>query len=310
MIQEDIIIEKNIVYGKAENEYLTADTFRLSNCSEKSPVLVLIHGGAFQTGSKEMYTEWGERLARENYFVMAINYRLATSTYASYPEVLEDIEEAMNWLVLHSNRLDIDVSRISMIGDSAGAYLAALFSLRKQPFSYRICAVVGVYGPYDLVMECKSLKAERKIQMFERLLGLTFEGNERAFKEASPISFINAAATRPTFDTSFYLITGKEDNIVNSFQSRIFFEKLKGANIDVELTEIDDIGHFWFNYIPGIKGGGVEDYPNNIIYPDIISYLKKINTQACNGNFSRRQIISIAKTENLQISDDKLEKER
>ncbi|WP_228548310.1 alpha/beta hydrolase [Sporosarcina obsidiansis] len=303
MIQENVIIEKNIVYGKTEKEYLTADTYRMTTDSGNLPVLVLIHGGAFQTGSKEMYTEWGELLARENYFVMAINYRLATPRYASYPTVLEDIEEAMNWLVLHSNRLNIDVSRISIIGDSAGAYLAALFSLKNRPFSYRICAVVGVYGPYDLVLECKSLNAERKIQMFERLLGVTFRGNERAFKEASPVSYIDEAIATPTFDTSFYLVTGKEDKIVNAFQSKNFFEKLREANIDVELTEIEDIGHFWFNYLPGIIGGGVEDYPNNIIYPKIISFLNKINRQTCNGNFSRRQIISIAKTENLQIKD-------
>lgn len=294
-----LVIEKNLVFGKTEKEYLTADTYRPSQSIGELPILVLIHGGAFQTGSKEMYKNWGEKLAQEGYFVMAINYRLATPSYSTYPGVLADMEEAMNWLVLNANQWGLNVGKIGLIGDSAGAHLASLFILKYRPFSYKICSVIGVYGVYDLVEECINPIIEREPNMFERFLGLSFKGNERAFSEASPITYIEKAVSCPTFDTRFYLIWGGKDQVVNPMQSKMFYERLKEANIEVEITEIEDRGHFWFNQLPGIKGGATSDYPNNILYQGIIDFLNNSVRKAENGNFSRRQISTLAKIEKL-----------
>src|SRR3954462_2269454 len=97
---ENIHFRKNIVFGKMEQEYLTADIFKPRIYTDDYlPVIVLIHGGGFQSGSKEMNTEWGMNLAKEGYFVMAINYRLSNASSPTYPKVFDDIREAMNWLV-------------------------------------------------------------------------------------------------------------------------------------------------------------------------------------------------------------------
>ncbi|NYV65124.1 alpha/beta hydrolase [Bacillus sp. Gen3] len=301
MVQQ-VSVEKNIVYGKTETEYLTADLYRPSSSEEDLPILVLIHGGAFKTGSKEMYMEWGSMLAQEGYFVMAINYRLATPNYPTYPGILADMEQAMNWLVFHANERKIDVEKIGLIGDSAGAYIAAFFALKYQPFSYQIRSVIGVYGVYDLVEECVNPVIERENNMFELFLGLSFDKNERAFKEASPIHYIEDAVKSPTFDTSFYLIWGGQDRVVNPKQSLRFYEKLKEANVEVKISEIDDKGHFWFNLLPGIEGGGVNNYPNNTLYPEIVSFLNQYVRIAWSGNFSKRQIHALAKMENLTIT--------
>lgn len=296
-----VIVEKNVVFGETEREYLTADLYKPAQCEEELPILVLIHGGAFQTGSKEMYRDWGEHLAQEGYFVMAINYRLSTPAYATYPGVLNDLRMALNWLVGQANARGLNVGKIGLIGDSAGAHLASLFALKSQAFSYRIRAVVGVYGVYDLVEECKNPVVERGYNVSERFLGFSFKENEEAFKEASPITHIPYAVSCPTFDTSFYLIWGKADKVLNSVQSTRFYEELKEAKITVETTEIEDQGHFWFNELPGIEGGKVTDYPNNIVYPKIIRFLQEHVRNVENGNFSKRQLASLAAYENLTM---------
>ncbi|HJF33913.1 MAG TPA: alpha/beta hydrolase [Sporosarcina psychrophila] len=294
-----IIVEKNLVFGETEREYLTADIYKPSNCIGELPILVLIHGGAYQTGSKEMYKDWGEDFAQEGYFVMAINYRLSTPSYSTYPGVLEDMEMAMNWLVFNANNWKIDVGRIGLIGDSAGAYLAALFALKNEPFSYTICSVIGVYGVYNLLEECINPIIERDNNMFERFLGLPFKGNEKAFIDASPITYINNAVNSPTFDTKFFLIFGGADKVINPMQSKIFSKKLSEANIEVQIAEVEDKGHFWFNQLPGIEGGTVSDYPNNILYPKIISFLNNNVQNAESGNFSRKQLKALSNIENL-----------
>jgi len=236
----------------------------------------------------------GGKLAQEGYFVMAINYRLSTPSYSTYPGVLADIEMAMNWLVFNANTWKIDVGKIGLIGDSAGAYLAALFALKHQTFSYTISSVIGVYGVYDLVEECIYPVIERETNMFERFLGFTFKENERAFTDASPTTYINGAAGSPTFDTNFFLIWGGTDKVLNPRQSKIFYEKLRKANIGVEIAEIKDKGHFWFNQLPGIKAGIVNDYPNNILENNV--------QNAESGNFSRKQLNTLANIEDLTKS--------
>src|SRR5699024_8180925 len=267
-----IEIEKNIVYGKTEKEYLTADIYKPTNQDRSLPVLVLIHGGAFQAGSKEMYVDWGKHLAKENYFVLAVNYSLASLNYKSYPNVLEDIAKALNWIVLQSNERDLDVEKIALIGDSAGAYIASMYTLNLNAFSYKIRAVIGVYGVYDLVEECINPVMKRKVNMFERLLGIPFEGNENVFRNASPINYIDRASSNPNFDTKFFLTYGTNDKIVNPIQTQQFYKALQNAGIPVEIKEFNDLGHFWFNELPGVDIGKVTDYPNTFLYPELLQF--------------------------------------
>lgn len=287
---ENIIIEKNIVYGETNDEYVTADLYRPSKNNIELPVIVLIHGGAFQSGSKDMYKSLGSKLATDGYFVMAINYRLSTPTYATYPGVLEDIKQAMNWIVFHAHERGLDPTKIGLIGDSAGAYLATMFSLTHQPFSYRICSVVAVYGIYDLSAECREEKYASDTNMFAQFLGIPYKQNPEAFDSASPISHIEDAVANPIFDTKYYLIWGKTDPIINPNQSNIFYESLKKAKISVITSEIPDKGHLWFNELPTIEGGTVDYYPNNILYPKILHFLKESLQESLQGNFSEKQI--------------------
>src|SRR5690625_2220809 len=101
MVEQQITIENNIVFGKTDKEYLTADVYKPIK-GEKLPVLILIHGGGFESGSKEKYNEWGPYLAKQGFVTMSINYRLATPLYSSWPGIIDDVWSAVNWLVKHT----------------------------------------------------------------------------------------------------------------------------------------------------------------------------------------------------------------
>lgn len=299
-MHEQVIVEKNVVFGEAERELLTADLYHLAaHTTEAVPIVVLIHGGAYQTGSKEMYREWGEALAREGYFAMAINYRLAKPGYASYPGVMQDIEEALTWLVANANTRRIDVNRIGLIGDSAGAHLAALFALGRRPFSYKVCGVVAVYGIFDLVEEWLNPVSDRAHGMFELFLGCPLSGHEALYREASPTSHIPDAVASATFDTHFFLTWGARDTVVNPDQSRSFRTQLEQAGIAVHCEEIEDVGHFWFNLLPGIAGGGVNDYPNRAIYASLVDFLQRSVRDSISMNYSAQRLRTLAAIEDL-----------
>ncbi|HEX4947973.1 MAG TPA: carboxylesterase family protein, partial [Blastocatellia bacterium] len=58
--------------------------------SEKRPVLVWIHGGAFYEGSGEIITYDGEELAKKGLIVVTINYRLGIFGFFTHPELTKE----------------------------------------------------------------------------------------------------------------------------------------------------------------------------------------------------------------------------
>src|SRR5690625_3471481 len=237
-----------------------------------------------------MYSEWGTYLAEKGFVSMAINYRLASLKTASWPDVIKDVRMAINWLVYQANKWNIDPQRIGVIGDSAGAYLGSLFTLQSVDYSsFKIRAVVGAYGVYDLTQA----QSDRESQMYKRMMGVSFREAPNQYREASPINYVKEAASNPTFDTDFLLLYGDADRVVPPSQSENFLNHLKNEDVNVKSIVFPDHGHFWFNLLPGVEGGTLDDYPNRDLAPKIVEFLKEKLCIPVIGNFSSTQIRQI-----------------
>jgi acetyl esterase len=95
------------------------------------PLHVHIHGGGWVSGDLEMGDRRCRALARDAGCVVAsVDYRLAPES--QYPGPPEDCYAALLWLVEHADELNIDVSRISVGGESAGGNLAAVVALMAR----------------------------------------------------------------------------------------------------------------------------------------------------------------------------------
>ncbi|RXT06481.1 alpha/beta hydrolase [Ammoniphilus sp. CFH 90114] len=284
-MKRDIQVLRNLVFGQTDKEYLTADVYRPLE-GENFPAILLIHGGAFQSGSKEMYREWGHYLAREGMVAVAINYRLATPSNPIWPDVLSDVRQAINWIVSKSHEWNIEPLRIGVVGDSAGATLASLLAFHSHVSSYKIRAVVGVYGLYDML----DLRSSREETIIKRLVGQNLKDAPEVYREVSPINYVEKIVESPIFDTSFFLVWGEQDQVVHPSQSIHFASRLKEAGVPVSTLIFPKHGHFWFNLLPGIDGGSLHDYPNTKAAPAVLEYLKKELIETELGNFSSAQI--------------------
>lgn len=285
MANDLIQIERNVVYWDTGEEKLTADVYRPIE-GDNLPAVLLIHGGAYQSGSKEMYAEWGHLLANAGFVAMAINYRLASPKAASWPGVLEDVRMAVNWLVGKAHDWNIEPQRMGIIGDSAGAHLGSLFAFQTaSSSSFKIRACVCVYGLYDMTKP----GSERIKQINRQLFGKEFHEAQLEYIEASPVNYIEEAVSSPTFNTSFFLLWGDADRVVSPLQSESFSDQLKQAGFDVETMVFPGQGHFWLNLTTGLKGGTLNDYPNTVAAPKIMGFLKDKLCFSNIGNFSPRQ---------------------
>lgn len=92
------------------------------------PILIHIHGGGFALGDKrddhmDAYLDG----IRRGFAVASIEYRL--SGEAIFPAAVLDCREAIRFIRRHGSEYQIDVSKIAVIGGSAGGNLVAMLAM-------------------------------------------------------------------------------------------------------------------------------------------------------------------------------------
>lgn len=248
----------NLQYSTASSRLLL-DLY-LPNTNVVKPVVVYVHGGGWNSGSKDKYcspaTKFGSTpttatFMNRGYAVACINYRL--STEASMPAQIEDVKSAIRWLRANAAKYKLG-SKIGIWGGSAGGYLAAMAGTtgdvsqfdkgQNLQFSSRVQAVVDEFGPTDLTAWANTpggnppySQNQLRYSMVGRLLGgevLTIPDKAKA---ANPITY--ATADDPPFD----IFHGDNDPIVPVDQSKLLDQALKKAGAQSTLTIVPSADH-------------------------------------------------------------------
>lgn len=135
----DVVRVRNRSYGTARAQRL--DLYLPRHRPAGAPMLLYLHGGGFQMGSKRLGgLPLLHHLAGRGWICASANYRLRTP----YQDSLTDAREALAWLREHADELGGDPSRVVIAGGSAGAHLAITVALTDPSVS----AAVGFYGYY------------------------------------------------------------------------------------------------------------------------------------------------------------------
>lgn len=117
---KNILIQKNIPYGSDPRHVL--DIYQQADLNSPAPVVIFVHGGAFVRGEKDandhIYSNFLTYFVRHGYVGINLEYRHATE--APFPEGSKDIASGVAWVVKHAKELNIDPSRIFLVGHSAG----------------------------------------------------------------------------------------------------------------------------------------------------------------------------------------------
>jgi len=134
----------------------TFDAFSPSGSSGALPTVVWIHGGAWISGSKGNVDPYARILADRGYTTIALSYTVAPE--AVYPVALNQLNDALGYIVAHAAELRVDPSRIVIAGDSAGAqYTAQLATLVTSPAYATLVGITPSLTPTQLravVLNC------------------------------------------------------------------------------------------------------------------------------------------------------------
>lgn len=233
-ILRDIVFSEPLGFRPLSLDLHLAEEGHLAE-EKHSPAILFVHGGGWRVGSRRTFCpafegEVGfDAMVRAGFAVASVDYRL--SGEAAFPASRDDVAAALAWLVSNGEQHGIDVSRIVVWGESAGALLGSLVAL--QPGS-GVRGVIDWFGPSDLLAMGGDVESREA-----GLLGAPPADVPQLAREASPIFHVHAAAP------AFYIAHGEEDRAVPVAQSQRLAAALSDAGVRVEFEPVPGADHLF-----------------------------------------------------------------
>jgi acetyl esterase/lipase len=247
-----------LTYATHDGVELQGD-FYLPKTRGGVPALVAVHGGGWQQGARSAFQHCGPHLAAHGYAVLAISYRFAKNGRKAFPQAVQDVIAAVQFVRGSAAAFGIDPGRIALIGASAGAHLAALAALGGRAPTFAdgypgdthaavdstVKALIGVYGVYDLAAMWEAYRLASPLDNnIENFLGAALPENRQLYFDASPISY----ATYTNNKTAVLLAYGTEDDLVDRRpHSEAFLKALKQAGFFARSCVVQGAGHYWLS---------------------------------------------------------------
>ena len=201
--------------------------------------LILVHGGGWNSGSRHTLNAYIDSFKQRmpGYAIFNIDYRLVRSAL-DFPAQQNDIKAAVDFIASHADTYQIHSGKLILLGVSAGGHLALLQSYKYT--SPKIAAVIDFFGPTDLLGMYNKPWNPVIPHLVEKLLNGSPATNGAAYRNASPVNFINAE-TPPTI-----IFHGKQDYMVDISQSQLLHQKLEQAHVPNEMIVYHNAGHGWY----------------------------------------------------------------
>jgi len=224
-----VVVSTDVAYADRSPRNVL-DVYRPRVAEGPWPVVVFVHGGAWDHGDKKLCAPYALHFAQRGYLCVSMNYRL--STEAPYPAAVDDVRAALAWVRDHASDYGGDGARIALVGQSAGAHLAMMAAYEDAPGAAAPACVVEFYGPADLAgLGARNAKAVR------RFLGATYREDPPRYRAASPLTHMSPQAP-PTL-----LIHGTVDDKVPVRQADALAKAIEGVGVPCVYERIEGWGH-------------------------------------------------------------------
>jgi acetyl esterase/lipase len=226
----------NVVYTKVKDWEGKMDLYLPPKDKGASPVVINIHGGGWNHGSKESQTGFNT-FFKMGFAVANISYRLTPQ--ATAPAAVEDTRCALIYLVKNAKELNIDPDKIVIMGGSSGGHLALMAGLLGNDHRFdgncpgtdniKVAAIIDKYGITDVWDWGYGNNVTSKSAT--RWLG--DKANDKKFAASvSPITYVNKNSP-PTF-----IVHGDADPTVPYQQSVDLHKKFVEAGVKTEFMTV------------------------------------------------------------------------
>ena len=215
---------------------------------KKDPYLIVwIHGGAWQSGSKE---DPPLGMLPYGFALASINYRL--SEEATFPAPIYDIKAAIRFLRGNAKKYGYRSDKIIVWGSSSGGHYAALVGATNNDSYYEgnlgsytkvsssVQAILDFYGPTDfltILNQSTPHGLSVRVPALKLLLGKPVEEVPDLARKASPVFLIDST------DPPALIVHGDQDPQVPVNQSLELWSAYKKHWVPVQLEIIPGAAH-------------------------------------------------------------------
>jgi acetyl esterase/lipase len=208
-------VEADLEYAKVADTALKLDLY-LPEGTGPAPLLVFVHGGGWEAGSKAGMPLDG--LVERGFAVASVDFRPASK--APFPGQVHEIKAAVRFLRASAKQYGYDASRIGIVGVSSGGHLAAMVGTTNGDpelegslgdhagESSAVQAIVSYFGASNLttiLAQSTPFGLGVREPALTRLLGSLPKDNEAAARKASPVFYVDAR------DPPLFMFHGDQD---------------------------------------------------------------------------------------------------
>ena len=221
--REKYSIIRDIHFGDHERECL--DVF--PSAKPDSKTLVYIHGGYWHLFDKSKFHFIAGAFHDDDVTTVLINYPLAPA--ATIDEMVASCRKAVLWLYRNLQLFNGDPQQVFIMGNSAGAHLAAMLVVKEwmqknaADFIKGVCLLSGIFNllPVQLLQLNSVLNMSRETAM-----------------RNSPVELI------PGENCQLLVCVGEDETDEFKYQSRQLYDKWKDKNTVIKLLELPGINHY------------------------------------------------------------------
>jgi acetyl esterase/lipase len=216
------------------------------------PVLLDVHGGAWNDQDRTANAPMDERLAESGILVVAIDVRWASE--APYPASVADANYGIRWVKTKAAEWNGDPQSVGALGSSSGGHIMQLCGMRPRDARYAahrldsapsldaslsyVVARSPISDPVARYEQAKKMARENLIkntEVYFRPWETIFDGNpQRILENREPV----------TLPPMLVLQGELDDNVLPSVQEK-FVSTYRAAGGDIELEIFAGCEHRW-----------------------------------------------------------------
>ena len=236
--------DRRVTYGADVNQFAE---LRVPSGAGPHPVVVLVHGGCFKTyGSFADLAPVGDVLKGRGIATLNVEYRRVDQPGGGWPNTYLDVGHAVDHVRALAKEHRLDLSRVVIVGHSAGGHLAMWAAARSRvprssalfmanPLGVR--GVVDLAGPLDLTTNIEGYEGLCRDRVITNLLGGTPAAVPQRYAEASPMKLLPLGVPQ-------VVVLGEYEDYVPLPFARAYVEAAERAGDRARLMLIPGVGHF------------------------------------------------------------------
>lgn len=255
------LLTANLDYPEVGHEVFTTETadgavialhwFTPAGRPGTGAAVVHAHGGALVAGDVAHFAPFiAQYVGASGVPFLSVEYRLAPEVTGS--TISDDVYAALAWLREHAAELDVDPDRIAVMGESAGATLAAAAAIRAAQEGVALARQILIYPMLDnrdrpldehLIPFSADLHTLKHTGWIS-LLGDAHSGDQ-------PATIVPAQLEDFTGLPPAYLEVGELDAFRDETVG--YAQRLWAAGVSTDLHVLPGLNHGWDHFAPTIS---------------------------------------------------------